>query len=41
MQSAAAARDARHPLAQLRWGQLGGLAEKTARDELLGKAAER
>ncbi|MBT1098326.1 hypothetical protein [Streptomyces sp. Tu102] len=41
MQAAVAAGDARHPLAQLRWAQLGGLAEKAARDELLARAVER
>ncbi|MEV7004342.1 hypothetical protein AB0N62_43005 [Streptomyces sp. NPDC093982] len=40
LQGTVAARDPRHPLAALRWGQLGGLAEKAARDELLSKAAE-
>ncbi len=41
MQAAVAARNPRHPLAQIRWGQMGGLAEKAARDELLSKAAGR
>ncbi|MEU8752027.1 hypothetical protein AB0C88_16190 [Streptomyces chartreusis] len=41
MQAAVAAADARHPLAQLRWAQLGGLADKAARDELLARAVER
>lgn len=41
MQAVVAAYDQRHPLAALRWGQMGGLAEKTARDELLAKAAVR
>lgn len=41
MQAVVSAVDARHPLAQLRWGQMGGLPEKVARDELLSKAALR
>ncbi|MER5211958.1 hypothetical protein ABT063_15595 [Streptomyces sp. NPDC002838] len=41
MQAAVAERDPRHPLAQMRWQQVGGLAEKTARDELLARAVER
>ncbi|MEU5339359.1 hypothetical protein AB0H18_00635 [Streptomyces sp. NPDC020766] len=41
MQTVVAAYDQRHPLAQLRWGQLGGLAETRARAELLAKAAGR
>ncbi|MFJ2008547.1 hypothetical protein [Streptomyces chartreusis] len=41
MQSAVRVRDARHPLAQLRWGQLGGLAEKAARDDLLARGSVR
>lgn len=40
LQAVVASRDARHPLAQLRW-QLGGLAEKAARDALLERAAGR
>lgn len=41
MQSAVAARDRRHVFAQLRWGQMGGMAEAQARAELLARAAER
>lgn len=41
MQSVVAAYDGRHPLAQLRWAQLGGLVETQARADLLARAAER
>lgn len=41
MQSVVASYDGRHPLAQLRWGQLGGLVETQARAELLARAAKR
>ncbi|HET9326434.1 MAG TPA: hypothetical protein VFQ05_06675 [Candidatus Eisenbacteria bacterium] len=41
MQSVVAAYDGRHPLAQLRWAQLGGLVETQARAELLARAAGR
>lgn len=41
MQGAVAAHAPQHPLGQLRWGQMGGLADKAARDALLGKAAGR
>lgn len=37
--SAVRARDPRHPAAAQRWGQLGGLPEKVARDELLRAGA--
>jgi hypothetical protein len=41
MQSAVAAHDRQHVFAQLRWGQMGGMAEAQARAELLSRAAER
>jgi hypothetical protein len=41
MRAAVAERDQRHPLGQMKWGQLGGLAESQARAELLSRAAER
>ncbi|WJV47652.1 hypothetical protein [Streptomyces flavofungini] len=41
MQAAVAAHDRQHVFAQLRWAQLGGVAEAQARAELLARAVER
>jgi hypothetical protein len=41
LQGVVAGYDGRHPLAQLKWGQLGGVVEKAARDALLERAAGR